>query len=126
MKTVISVTRNNRFLAYLCEELQDQIKYFIDKYGSDRIGVVMGTSTSGLSESEEEIKRFKETNSRSESYFYSFQEFGDQVLKMLLSVRLIPVFADHHDKRSLGYEGGDVGGCLIDGRRHSRRGRQRS
>lgn len=70
-------TRNNRFLAYICEELHDQIKYFIDKYGSDRICVVMGTSTSGLSESEEEIKRFKETNIRSESYFYSFQEFGD-------------------------------------------------
>ena len=73
-------TRNNRFLAYLCEELKEQIKYFTDKYAPDRIGVVMGTSTSGLSESEEEIKRFKESNVRSDNYFYSFQEFGDPAI----------------------------------------------
>ncbi|WP_202107609.1 beta-ketoacyl-ACP synthase [Succinivibrio dextrinosolvens] len=73
-------TRNNRFLAYLCEELKEQIKYFTDKYAPDRIGVVMGTSTSGLSESEEEIKRFKERNVRSDNYFYSFQEFGDPAM----------------------------------------------
>jgi len=73
-------TRNNRFLAYLCEELKEQIKYFTDKYAPDRIGVVMGTSTSGLSESEEEIKRFKESNVRSDNYFYSFQEFGDPAM----------------------------------------------
>ncbi|SKA60636.1 3-oxoacyl-[acyl-carrier-protein] synthase-1 [Succinivibrio dextrinosolvens DSM 3072] len=73
-------TRNNRFLAYLCEELKEQIKYFTDKYAPDRIGVVMGTSTSGLSESEEEIKRFKESNVRSDDYFYSFQEFGDPAM----------------------------------------------
>ena len=73
-------TRNNRFLAYLCEELKEQIKYFTDKYATDRIGVVMGTSTSGLSESEEEIKRFKESNVRSDNYFYSFQEFGDPAM----------------------------------------------
>lgn len=76
-------TRNNRFLAYLCNEIKEQIKYFTDKYAPDRIGVVMGTSTSGLSESEEEIKRFKESNVRSDNYFYSFQEFGD--LAMFLS-----------------------------------------
>ncbi len=73
-------TRNNRFLAYLCNELKEQIKYFTDKYAPDRIGVVMGTSTSGLSESEEEIKRFKESNVRSDNYFYSFQEFGDPAM----------------------------------------------
>ena len=73
-------TRNNRFLAYLCEELKEQIKYFTDKYAPDRIGVVMGTSTSGLSESEEEIKRFKKSNVRSDNYFYSFQEFGDPAM----------------------------------------------
>ncbi|WP_031491559.1 beta-ketoacyl-ACP synthase [Succinivibrio dextrinosolvens] len=73
-------TRNNRFLAYLCNELKEQIKYFTDKYAPDRIGVVMGTSTSGLSESEEEIKRFKESNVRSDNYFFSFQEFGDPAM----------------------------------------------
>ncbi|WP_281072133.1 beta-ketoacyl-ACP synthase [Succinivibrio dextrinosolvens] len=73
-------TRNNRFLAYLCNELKEQIKYYTDKYAPDRIGVVMGTSTSGLSESEEEIKRFKESNVRSDNYFYSFQEFGDPAM----------------------------------------------
>ena len=73
-------TRNNRFLAYLCTELKDKIAYFKNKYPADRIGVVMGTSTSGLSESEEEIKKYKQTKTRSENYFYSFQEFGDPAM----------------------------------------------
>ncbi len=73
-------TRNNRFLAYLCEEIKDRLAYFKDKYSAERIGVVMGTSTSGLSESEEEIKKYKQTQTRSENYFYSFQEFGDPAM----------------------------------------------
>ncbi|WP_406019246.1 beta-ketoacyl-ACP synthase [Succinivibrio sp.] len=73
-------TRNNRFLAYLCTRLKDKLAYFKDKYPKERIGVVMGTSTSGLSESEEEIKNYKQTNTRSEDYYYSFQEFGDPAM----------------------------------------------
>lgn len=73
-------TRNNRFLAYLCDELKSEINYFLNKYNRDRIGVVMGTSTSGLSESETEIKKFKQTNTRSDDYYYSFQEFGDPAM----------------------------------------------
>jgi len=73
-------TRNNRFLAFLCNELHDKLGYFKDKYPSDRIGVVMGTSTSGLSETETEIEKYLSNNIRSENFHFSFQEFGDPAL----------------------------------------------
>ncbi len=70
-------TRNNRFLAYLCNEIKDTLDYFLEKYPHSRIGVVMGTSTSGLRESEDEIKKYKKNSQKSDNYYFSFQEFGD-------------------------------------------------
>ena len=48
-------TRNNALLAYLCQGLKEKLDYFIEKYGNQRVGIVLGTSTSGLSETEVEI-----------------------------------------------------------------------
>ena len=73
-------TRNNAFLAYLCQSLKEQLDYFIKKYGSKRIGIVLGTSTSGLSETEVEIKHYLQTKEHSPDFYFSMQEFGDPAI----------------------------------------------
>ncbi|MGN0901736.1 MAG: beta-ketoacyl-ACP synthase [Succinivibrio sp.] len=70
-------SRNNRLMAYTLNGIKDTLNAMIEKYGHDRIGVVMGTSTSGLSETEDVIKEYLENNTINESYKFNFQEFGD-------------------------------------------------
>ena len=69
-------TRNNQFLAYCIDELKDTIEPLISKYGKDRVAVVLGTSTSGLNETEIEIEQYLKTGKVSDTYHYSFQEFS--------------------------------------------------
>ena len=73
-------TRNNALLAYLCQVLKEKVDYFIEKYGNQRVGIVLGTSTSGLSETEVEIKNYLQTNVHSQDFYFSMQEFGDPAL----------------------------------------------
>ncbi|MGN0914915.1 MAG: hypothetical protein ACI4NE_00985 [Succinivibrio sp.] len=70
-------SRNNRLMAFTLDGIKDTLNTMIKKYGHDRIGVVMGTSTSGLSETEDVIKEYLENKSINKSYKYNFQEFGD-------------------------------------------------
>ena len=73
-------TRNNALLAYLCQSLKEQLDYFIKKYDRQRIGIVLGTSTSGVDETEKEIKQYLKTNIHSSEFYFSFQEFGDPAI----------------------------------------------
>ena len=50
-------SRNNRLLLQAVEQIRKQIDYFLAKYGHDRIGIVLGTSTSGIEESENYFKQ---------------------------------------------------------------------
>ena len=69
-------TRNNQVIAYCVEQIRDKVDYFLNKYPKDRIAVVMGTSTSGLNETEKEISRRYKNLPKQNEYFFCFQEFG--------------------------------------------------
>jgi len=52
----IHQSRNNKILIAAAEQIRQTVESFKAKYGAHRIGVVLGTSTSGIRSSEEAIK----------------------------------------------------------------------
>lgn len=68
-------SRNNYLSAIAIAQFKDQVETYKNKYGSDRIAVVVGTSTSGISAYEQEIIERK--NSQLEDYNYSLQQIGN-------------------------------------------------
>lgn len=69
-------SRNNRVLATLADRVKPIVEELKSKFGADRIGVVMGTSTSGLEETVDALKVYLEDGSKKNDFKYSHQEFG--------------------------------------------------
>ena len=69
-------TRNNALTALCAEQLKTKINELVNRFGPSRIAVVMGTSTSGLFESGEEVKRSLHGES-SGNWYYQMQELSD-------------------------------------------------
>lgn len=70
-------SRNNQFALAAYQQIQDELQQAIAQYGADRVGVVIGTSTSGISDAEPAIKCSVESGSLPENYHYSIQEMGN-------------------------------------------------
>lgn len=67
-------SRNNALILNSLQEIDRDIRKLKEKFGAGRIGVILGTSTSGL---EEGIKAFSKTDgSLNDSYHYPLQELG--------------------------------------------------
>ena len=69
-------SRNNQVTWRIAQQIQSEIEAAILQYGPDRIGVVIGTSTSGIAESEVHMRTLAETGSLPEDYHYRLQEMG--------------------------------------------------
>lgn len=69
-------TRNNRLLATSIRPLRAEIDCLIARYGAHRIGLVLGTSTSGISEGEDAVIATAEGFQRRTGYRYESQEFS--------------------------------------------------
>lgn len=70
-------SRNSAVLAFLTDSIKDSINELKQKYSKDRIAIILGTSTSGLDETENELKKFMQTGVPSRDFYYKTQEFGD-------------------------------------------------
>lgn len=70
-------SRNSAVLAFLTDSIKDSINELKQKYSKDRIAIILGTSTSGLDETENELKKFMLTGVPSRDFYYKSQEFGD-------------------------------------------------
>ena len=70
-------SRNGAVLAFLTDSIKDSINELKQKYSKDRIAIILGTSTSGLDETENELKKFMQTGVPSRDFYYKTQEFGD-------------------------------------------------
>ncbi|AWH88880.1 beta-ketoacyl-[acyl-carrier-protein] synthase family protein [Limnobaculum parvum] len=81
-------SRNNRLLMAALEQIRPQLDATIRQFGSARIAVVMGTSTSGIHEGELAIAHQLATGELPDSYYYQQQELGDpaQFLAALLKL----------------------------------------
>lgn len=70
-------SRNNQMAVALLQQIEDSVSRAIKKFGSSRIGVVIGTSTSSIAEVEEAIAFHQKHNELPDSYHYSLQEMGN-------------------------------------------------
>ncbi|QEI07637.1 beta-ketoacyl-[acyl-carrier-protein] synthase family protein [Pigmentiphaga aceris] len=66
-------SRNNRVLLAAAQDIEDAARAAVARYGAHRVGVVLGTSTSGILESESAIETYVHTGERSTSYAYRRQ-----------------------------------------------------
>lgn len=73
-------SRTNRLVQLLLDQLRPSIDKAFQKYGSRRIGCVIGTSTSGMDEAQEAYGIFKKQGKWPSSYHYSQQEPGSPSL----------------------------------------------
>jgi 3-oxoacyl-[acyl-carrier-protein] synthase-1 len=68
--------RNNRLLAHALDQIAAPISELRDTFGADRIAVVLGTSTSGISAGEDALTAHAREGRMPETYHYRQQEIG--------------------------------------------------
>ena len=68
--------RNNQLLVAAATQIEDRIKHFRSKYGPQRIGVLIGTSTSGITAGENAMDTLKASGEMPGDYHYRQQEIG--------------------------------------------------
>jgi 3-oxoacyl-[acyl-carrier-protein] synthase-1 len=68
--------RNNRILLAALEQIESSVRRMIGQYGPDRMGLVIGTSTSGIAEGEQAISALRATGQLPTTYNYKQQELG--------------------------------------------------
>jgi 3-oxoacyl-[acyl-carrier-protein] synthase-1 len=68
--------RNNRLLLAAALEIEDDIRAAIARYGSERIGVIIGTSTAGIEEATQGIAAYQHDGIWPADYDYAHQELG--------------------------------------------------
>ena len=69
-------SRNNRLLQAAVEQIRTEIDGAIGRFGADRIGVVLGTSTAGILEGERAFKIWAEQGALPAGYDYRQQEIS--------------------------------------------------
>lgn len=72
--------RNNRLLYTALLQIAPQIETAREHYGAQRIGVVLGTSTSGMSAGEAAVREFMRSGALPDSFDYRQIEFGTAAL----------------------------------------------
>ena len=70
-------TRNNRLLLLATQEIEDDIRAAIARFGATRVGVVVGTSTTGIEEATCNIAARGVTGAWPPGYRYADQVYRD-------------------------------------------------
>ncbi len=69
-------SRNNAMAVAALEQIEEPVRDAIARFGPARVGVVMGTSTSGVSDAERAIAHHLETDELAPDFDYAQLEFG--------------------------------------------------
>ncbi|HEY1992041.1 MAG TPA: beta-ketoacyl synthase N-terminal-like domain-containing protein, partial [Gammaproteobacteria bacterium] len=82
-------SRNNRLLAMALQQIRPAVDAALSRSGAARIGVVMGTSTSGIAEGERAVLALHAGRSLPPEYHYRQQEISSssEYLRRLLGIR---------------------------------------
>ncbi|SEL71358.1 3-oxoacyl-[acyl-carrier-protein] synthase-1 [Roseateles sp. YR242] len=75
-------SRNNAMLLAALAQLRELVDATIARHGANRIGVVLGTSTSGVSESEAAISAFAQEGALPPAFHVEQQELGSPALML--------------------------------------------
>jgi len=70
-------SRNNQLLLAALAQIEPEVSAVVARYGSQRVAVIMGTSTSGISEGEAAVRHHHLHGELPEQYHYQQQELGD-------------------------------------------------
>lgn len=68
--------RNNALLRAACRQIQPQVQAAVARYGPARMAVVVGTSTSGIGESENALRHHRRQGDWPQDFHYGQQEMG--------------------------------------------------
>jgi 3-oxoacyl-[acyl-carrier-protein] synthase-1 len=69
-------TRNNRLLLLAAQEIEAELRRAIARFGAERVGIVIGTSTTGIEEATRSIATRGQTGAWPADYRYADQELG--------------------------------------------------
>ncbi|MBX3458291.1 MAG: beta-ketoacyl-ACP synthase [Candidatus Paracaedibacteraceae bacterium] len=67
-------SRNNRLLRLGLDEIRDTIEAMITRFGSSRVGIILGTSTSGMLEGQQAFAQYHQTQTWPSGFSYKQQE----------------------------------------------------
>ena len=79
-------SRNNRLALAALERIRPQVDAAIARYGAERIGIVLGTSTSGIAEGEAAFAARAASGSFPSGYHYGQQELGSPAAALQLTL----------------------------------------
>ena len=68
--------RNNRLLLSALLQIEPAVRQSMQRYGAERVGLIVGTSTSGIAEGEHAVGVLRATGQMPPSYHYKQQELG--------------------------------------------------
>ena len=80
--------RNNQLLLSAFEQVEPAFEAAVTRYGRSRIGVVLGSSTTGMAEGEAAFSALKHAGSLPTSYHYTQQEIGAPALFLAKYLKL--------------------------------------
>lgn len=81
-------SRNNRLLLAALQEILPELVRLRERFGPERIAVVMGTSTSGIAEAEQAIQQCRTQGMLPPGFHYGQQELGSPALFLAETLRL--------------------------------------
>lgn len=67
-------TRNNQLVAAALQQIEEPLLALIDRLGSDRVAVVLGTSTSGIASGESALAHDESEGGLPDTFYYAMQE----------------------------------------------------
>jgi 3-oxoacyl-[acyl-carrier-protein] synthase-1 len=86
--TVQHRSRNNALALAALAQIRPAVDAAVARYGADRVGVVIGTSTSGIGETEHAIRRHTLSGALPPDFHYGSQEMGSPAAMMALELGL--------------------------------------
>ncbi|MBE3023109.1 beta-ketoacyl-ACP synthase [Janthinobacterium sp. GW458P] len=75
-------SRNNRMALAALAQIRPAVEHAIARYGADRVAVVIGTSTSGIAETEDAIARHVTDGGLPDAFHYGQQEMASPALML--------------------------------------------
>ncbi len=79
-------SRNNQLTLLALAQIRPAVDAAIARYGNDRIGIVIGTSTSGIADTENAIRQYVLDGSFPEDFHYAQQEMGSPASMMSIEL----------------------------------------
>lgn len=69
-------SRNNQLALAALAQIRNEVDAAIARFGANRVGIVIGTSTSGIAEGEAALREYASSGKLPEKYHYGQQELG--------------------------------------------------